>query len=194
MPRPSLKLQRSEEILDAFEKCVARYGIEGTTLEKTAEEAGLQRSLLRHNVGNRDDLLNSLVNRFISESRDSLELLESAVSYKTTPKEFVNYLFDETYSDSQSVLVAQALITAAPNYPEIASHLQKWVKDFTKSTVKILKRIVPNATPSDYRIVASGIIGIYFNVESLSPLGPMKNLRKDSKSSVMRLLETLIAN
>ena len=72
MPRPSLKLQRSEEILDAFERCVARYGIEGTTLEKTAEEAGLQRSLLRHNVGNRDDLLNSLVNRFISESRDSL--------------------------------------------------------------------------------------------------------------------------
>ena len=34
MPRPSLKAQRSEEILDAYERCVARYGVEGATLEK----------------------------------------------------------------------------------------------------------------------------------------------------------------
>ena len=38
MPRPSVKAERTEEILDAFERCVARYGVEGSTLERIAEQ------------------------------------------------------------------------------------------------------------------------------------------------------------
>ena len=49
--------RRRQEYLDAFEKCVARYGIEGATLAKIAEIAGLARPLVRHNVGNRDTYL-----------------------------------------------------------------------------------------------------------------------------------------
>ena len=41
MARPIVKDQRRAEILDAFEACVARYGVEGATLAKTAEQAGL---------------------------------------------------------------------------------------------------------------------------------------------------------
>ena len=194
MPRPSLKAQRSDEILDAFERCVARYGVEGATLEKTAEEAGLQRSLLRHNVGNRDDLLNALVERFIKKSTHSMDLLESLVSNKTSAKDFINYLFDDSDSDKQSVLVAMALIIAAPNYPKIKPLLLKWIDKFTSSVVRILKIINPHAKPNEIKIVAAGIVGIYFNVESLSPLGPMKKFRTDSKNSVMYLMNLLITN
>ncbi|QMU61529.1 MAG: TetR/AcrR family transcriptional regulator [Gammaproteobacteria bacterium] len=191
MPRPSLKAQRSEEILDAYERCVSRYGVEGATLEKIAEEAQLQRSLLRHNVGNRDDLLYALVDRFIPKTMNDSKLLESYISSKTTPKEFINYLFDESYSDKQSILVAMALIIAAPNYPKIRPRLQKWSEHFTKSIIRTLKQINPKAKPSDYRIVAAGLVGIYFNVESLSPLGSMKTFRSDSKIAAIRLIESI---
>ena len=191
MARPSLKEQRSKEILDAFERCVARYGVEGATLEKIAEEAGLQRSLLRHNVGNREDLLDALVNKYLDESTKTLELLESMITKETSPKEFVKYLFDESYSDPQAVLVAQALIIAAPSYTQIAPRLQQWVEEFTSSIDKMLKLLFPKAKASDCRIVATGIIGIYFNVESLTPLGTMKSFKRDSLKSVLRLMETL---
>ena len=191
MPRPSLKAQRSVEILDAYERCVSRYGVEGATLEKIAKEAQLQRSLLRHNVGNRDDLLYALVDRFIPKTMNNSKLLESYISNKTTPKEFINYLFDESYSDKQSVLVAMALIIAAPNYPKIRPRLQKWSEDFTSSIIRALKQINPNAKPSDYRIIAAGLVGIYFNVESLRPLGPMKKFRNNSKIAAIRLIESI---
>ena len=191
MPRPSLKAQRSEEILNAYERCVSIYGVEGATLEKIAEEAGLQRSLLRHNVGNRDDLLYALIDRFIPKSINDSKQLESYISDKTTAKEFISYLFDESYSDKQTILVAMALIIAAPNYPKIKPRLQKWSEDFTKSIIRILKQLNPTAKPSDYRIIAAGIVGIYFNVESLSPLGSMKTFRNDSKFAAIRLIESI---
>ena len=191
MARPSLKEQRSKEILDAFERCVARYGVEGATLEKTAEEAGLQRSLLRHNVGNRDDLLNALVNKYLDESSNALALLESTVTDETSPEEFVTYLFDESYSDPQAVLVAQALIIAAPSYAEISPRLQQWVEEFTQTIIKILRILFPGAKTKECRIVATGIVGIYFNVESLTPLGAMKPFRRDSVNAVLYLIEML---
>ncbi len=194
MARPSLKEQRSKEILDAFERCVARYGVEGATLEKIAEEAGLQRSLLRHNVGNREDLLDALVNKYLSESTKALEVLESTITEETSPKGFVKYLFDESYSDPQAVLVAQALIIAAQSYTGISPRLQLWVEDFTMSIVNILKILVPKAKTSECRIVATGIVGIYFNVESLTPLGAMKSFRRDSMKSALRLIESLHSN
>ena len=43
MARPSVKDERTEAILAAFERCVARHGVEGATLQRTADEAGLAR-------------------------------------------------------------------------------------------------------------------------------------------------------
>ena len=191
MPRPSLKAQRSNEILDAFERCVARYGVEGATLERTAEEAGLQRSLIRHNVGNRDDLLNALVDRFLMKSTNDINELVSESMNKGNPATLIEYLFDESYSDKQSVLVVEALIAATLNDPEIAPRLQKWIDDITKAVVKTLRHSIPNRKAVDYRDVATGIVGIYFNIESLSPLGAIKTFRKSSKNAAMRLVNTL---
>ena len=191
MPRPSLKAQRSKEILDAFEQCVAKFGIEGATLERIAEEAGLQRSLLRHNVGNRDDLLDALLNRFLEKSTDDMNQLLTAIADETRPNKFIDILFDESYADSKSVLVAEALIAAAPQNPKIVPRLQNWLDDITNVFVKILKNIMPNAKAQDYREVATGIIGIYFNVESLTPLGKLNKLRLPSKKAAMRLINTL---
>ena len=43
MGRPSIKAERREQILDAYETCVARFGVGGASLEKIAETAGLAR-------------------------------------------------------------------------------------------------------------------------------------------------------
>ena len=57
MGRPSLANVRREQILDALERCLARDGLVGTTLEAVAEEAGVRRPVIRHYFGNRDELV-----------------------------------------------------------------------------------------------------------------------------------------
>jgi AcrR family transcriptional regulator len=65
MGRPSLAGVRREQILDALERCLARDGLVGTTLEAVAEEAGVRRPVIRHYFGNRDELVAAAVQRAV---------------------------------------------------------------------------------------------------------------------------------
>jgi len=193
MPRPSLKEERREQILIAFESCVARFGIEGATLERIAEEAGLARALIRHNVGNRDDLINSLVERFLSRSKaSSLDMYEALpeINKLTT---LVEWLFDPAYSNPQHVLVSEALIAASADDPALAKKMRKWTTDFVRGVEKIIASDYPNASKEQVIAVAAGITGIYFTVESMSPLGGIKGLAESSKHAVKILIGSLEA-
>ena len=66
MPRPSLKDQRSQEILDAYLTCVAHFGLDGATQERIAEEAGVKRPLLRHYLGNKDEMITALADYVVA--------------------------------------------------------------------------------------------------------------------------------
>ena len=43
VPRPSLAAERTAQILDAFARCIGTHGLEGTSLQRIADEAGVQR-------------------------------------------------------------------------------------------------------------------------------------------------------
>ena len=60
MARPSLKLERQKIILQAFTECIAAKGLNATTLDDIALKSQMRRSLLRHNVGNRTELINQV--------------------------------------------------------------------------------------------------------------------------------------
>lgn len=191
MARPSVKAERTEEILDAFERCVARFGVEGSTLERIAEEAGLRRSLLRHYVGNRDDLLDALVERFLEQSARETDELFAALPEKGRATVLIGYLFDETYADTQAVLVADALVAASAHHPELGPKLRNWIEDFTDGIAQELGRSYPATDPASLHEVAAGLVGIFFTVDSLTPLGPMPRFRAASKAAAERLVSGL---
>ena len=56
MPRPSLADVRKPQLLDAYARCLAKFGPEGSTLDRIAAEAGVTRALVRHYLGNREDV------------------------------------------------------------------------------------------------------------------------------------------
>ncbi|WP_150241515.1 TetR/AcrR family transcriptional regulator [Nocardiopsis quinghaiensis] len=72
MGRPSKAAERTEQILDAVGRCIVRYGMDGWTLERVAKEADLSRSLVRHFVGNRDELSALFRERILTRYGDML--------------------------------------------------------------------------------------------------------------------------
>ncbi len=191
MPRPSVKDQRSAQILDAFEICVARYGVEGATLERIAEEAGLARALIRHNVGNKDDLLDALTKRFFERSDQSMKKLIDMLPTKDRSETMVDWLMEPGAGDAQSVLVSEALIAAGANDPTLARRMRKWTRDFIEDIASVLREDYPKADEQSISAVAAGITGIYFNVESTTPLGPMSDVIEASRLAAHRLLQSL---
>ena len=193
MPRPTLKQERRTQILDAFETCVARYGVEGATLAKTADEAGLARPLVRHNVGNRDDLLKALIDRYLETSQDKMAALIEALPDEGAVKTMIEWLFDPDYSDAKLVQIASALITASNDNPELAVKMRHWLDEFVSRLNDQLAKEFPNADPAQVAAVATGVTGIYFNVESLYPLGNIQAVLASSKEAASILIRSLEA-
>ena len=191
MPRPSLKEQRREQILDAYQHCVARFGVEGATLELTAKQAGLARALIRHNVGNRADLRDALIQRFLARSQASLDDLIDALPRERRTATLVEWLFDQEYSDPQTVLLSEALIVAAADDPALARKMRDWTMDFVNTLESAIQHDYPDTDKAAVAAVASGLTGIYFNMESLAPLGDMPELLDASKRAALLLIGTL---
>src|SRR5215469_18291205 len=99
MGRPSLADTRRPQILRAFEDCVLKYGLEGSSLERIAQHAGVRRSLIRHYFGNKDDLAEALVagiiERTIAESQD----LANATGEQPGAEALAGYLTGSRFAD-----------------------------------------------------------------------------------------------
>lgn len=93
MGRPSLAATRRGQILDALERCLARHGLEGTSLEAVAAEAGVGRPVIRHYFGNRDALLAAAVERAVAAYGADLETALGELPRKGRLAAFLDYLF-----------------------------------------------------------------------------------------------------
>ncbi len=191
LARPDIKDERREQILDAFEICVARYGVEGATLAKTAEVAGLARPLVRHNVGNRDALLAALVARYLERSYASLNALIAALPERNRVRTAIDWLIDPDSADAQLVHVASALIAASSNDPVLAAKMRDWLDGFVAQISQLVADDFPDADRATVSAVAAGITGIYFNIEALTPLGDVSALAVSSKRAAIMLVETI---
>lgn len=191
MPRPSMKAERTEQILQAFERCVARFGLDGSTLERIAEEAGLQRPLVRHFVGNRDALVQQLAERVITRSDQQWQGFLAMLPIKNAIEPLLEGLFSEQSSDADFVLVIESLIFAAGRDEALRTQMQGWLKRFTDDLVTLLAREHPNAPEKEISAVAFGLLSIYFNLDSLAPLQMNHIYREDAFTAARRLLATL---
>ncbi|MEO0960858.1 MAG: TetR/AcrR family transcriptional regulator [Pseudomonadota bacterium] len=191
MARPNLKSERREQILDAFERCVARYGLSGATLDLVSEEAGLARPLIRHNVGNREDLIEAFIGRFLERSDSATALMIEHLPDSVPAQAMVNWLFQPGASDNQLVLVSSALIMAGAHDAKLARMMRSWMADFIDRLAAVLRKAFPKAAAGDVQAAAAGIAGIYFTYQSMVPLGPDTALRTGSHEAALKLLKSL---
>ena len=194
MPRPSLKDQRSQEILDAYLTCVARFGLDGATQERIAEEAGVKRPLLRHYLGNKDEMIAALAEYTLEGFAMSLDGLRHALPDRATPTDLVDALFAENSgTDPRLMLAYQALVTVVPDRPEFRQDLLDSLSAFFDVVEDVLRRAAPDAPDASIRAVTQGISAIFVSMDALSPLEPPKVWRAELKLAASLLASTLEA-
>ncbi|GAA6151664.1 TetR/AcrR family transcriptional regulator [Pseudoteredinibacter isoporae] len=195
MARPSVKAERTEEILEAFERCVARLGIEGTTLERIAEESGLRRSLLRYHVGNRDKMVQALADRYIKNSREEARRFLAAMPSSNTSLALLDYFFTDTSDEERRrVLVAQALVSGVDLYPAIKEQMTQWHRNFVLVLCQVIRVDYPDASDADRNEVAWGIVSLLFNVQLLAALSSNEEFLSDGRRAADRLLKSLASD
>ena len=192
MPRPSLKDQRTEEILDAYLTCVARFGLEGATQERIAAEAGVKRPLLRHYLGNKDQMISALVAHVVEGFAQSTDALAEALHDIRTPGDLVELLFaDHDGSDPRLMLAWQALTASVGDYPDNRAPLLESLKSFLDVIERALLRMAPKADRALVRAITQGIAAPYINLDAMTPLDPPAEWRIELKQAAMGLAASL---
>lgn len=192
MPRRDLTQERTAQILDSFERCVVERGLGGTSLEDVAAKAGVKRSIIRHYIGNRDELVSAMALRYTERFVSELNLLAGAATGARRMKVLLSAFFPGTPSTSGSdVVLVEALIAAADEYPDVAKLMTKLVRRTVETTRDVLQAEYPQADKSDVWEVAYGVVGISFNQESLVQLSLPPRFGRAALGAARRLISSL---
>ena len=192
MPRKDLSELRSNQILDAFERCIVDFGMEGASLERIAGAAGMKRSILRHYVGNRDDLIRALALRFHQRYEQELEDLRSWLPTRNRVNRLIDVMFSaEGMDEADEVLVFQALTTAIKQYPWLGEIIRGTIDMFINMVAAELEAAYPDKTKQDCWSTAYGVAGIYFNQAAMPPLDLPPRYLRSAKRSAITLIESL---
>jgi AcrR family transcriptional regulator len=187
MGRKSLAEERRAAILAAFERCVVRYGLD-VSLEQIAEEAGMQRSIIRHYLGNRDELVSELIARIAHEYPQQIA---AALEQADVP-EVLDGLFrpEVTYNDWDFIIIA-VLTAAKERYPQAHEQLTVMLDRVIDSFSEWLIRAYPHVPPERCRQVAYGIFCLSQANETFLWLNPHQENNAAARFSAEVLIRSL---
>ncbi|MEM8953504.1 MAG: TetR/AcrR family transcriptional regulator [Verrucomicrobiota bacterium] len=194
MARPDLTAVRTPQILDAFARCVARYGLEGASLEQIAEEAGVKRSLLRHYLGNRDEMIVALAERVVERYRQELEETMRALPGTGANRvgALLDYMFPEgIWEPSVENVVADALLSAVERYPEVGVIMRGFMEEMFEVYEGVFGEGYPEAEKAQVEAVAYGVVSLSFTHEWLMPLGMPVAYARSAKGAAKALVKIL---
>lgn len=187
MPRPSLKTQRRREILEAYVSCVAQFGLEGATQERIAREAGVARPLLRHNLGNREDMVAALLQHVAAEFNSMTDQIAAAAP--TLPA-LIEIVFDPTHqTDARLNLAFQALSAASAGDPSMRAPLRDCLDRYVGLIARLTFEAAPHLPAAERDAIAQGVSAISMSLDAIAPLEPPEAWRLAAKRAALRLIE-----
>lgn len=198
MGRKSRTEARREEILAAFERCIGRDGID-VPLERIADEAGVQRSLIRHYLGNRDELVDQVIAR-IAEAypRRVAELLERALERGLEGVLDILFPFadsahdwDAEAFDEWEAVIGAVLGTAQGRYPQAKERVARMMEEIVERAAAGLLERHPRADPGACREVAYGLFCLIQGHESLLKIGVAARHTDLVRENARHMLERL---
>ncbi|HIL20850.1 MAG TPA: TetR/AcrR family transcriptional regulator [Candidatus Thioglobus sp.] len=193
MARPSLKQERQKIILQAFTECIAAKGLNATTLDDIALKSQMRRSLLRHNVGNRTELINQVA-EYVSTEFETIWREQRAQYANDNKNEWLlKILFNSNPDEKYQALIPAffSLLASAHRYPEVTQRLKKCFNVYLDDITQELVRRHPKASENECRQVSLGIVGIFFNWDSFLSLDLGEEIAELNLQMVHRLLSTL---
>ena len=184
MARPDVSEQRTEQILDAYGRCVARWGIEGTSLQQVADEAGVHKSILRHYVGSKQDLVDALTARSLDRYRDQFRSIGDEPGSDLRLNRLVDLFFPETVDAHESALI-DSVTRYADEYPNAFTAVYRFLEEVLAVLTEELKAVYPHSAPEQREVVAEGIWGLSVGADVLRPYDPEAIARLRQSAGLM---------
>ena len=189
MPRPSLADVRKPQLLDAYARCLVKFGPEGSTLDRIAAEAGVTRALVRHYLGNREDVDRA----FVAHIQRALRRLVPRTRGRAPPADRLPIILDALFSqdtDEPSGSV-DSLLGASAEDPVLRGLLREMYLELEHLLDAELASSKPGADPHERRRVAYGILCLAGMHRSLADVGFPADRGPAAKACAHQLVASL---
>lgn len=185
--------ERRTQIFEAFRRCVAREGLEKTTLDAVAREAGLQRSAIRHFVGNRDQLVREALVALAAEYYEAFDRSVAEARGKARIDLLLAFLFDGAFAHEhgESDRVVNALLAGAAADEGARRALREMYEGFLESVERELRSAYPKARAPRRREAAWAILCIAETHVTMIDLGFDESRTELAKRAARRILDGL---
>lgn len=186
MARPSMAGQRRQEILDALEQCILKSGIQAASLENIAETAGMKRTILRHYIGNRDDIIVALSERWSAKYSQQWHDLLSWLPKENRVEALVDSMFSSRSQEMiNNTIIAEAIFSEAKRLAPIKLHQQQIMQEFVNNFINVCQHQYPETDPAQIELIAYGVYSNYLMNESILPLGLYDEMYKLKQVSML---------
>lgn len=188
--RPSLMVQRRTEIVDAFIGLVARNGLEGVTLDDIAAVADIQRSSVRHYVGNRRALITAAI---VELSDRSVRAIRESMSGASGVEDLIALMFGPAWLSrmDDNDRAYQALIEEAARNDQVAAHVRQASDALVGEVQAVLRRDHPDVPAPRIRETAYALVCLVEHNKFMQRLGYSRSLSKGAARAARALVSDL---
>lgn len=189
MGRPSLATERTEQIVLAACRCVARSGIDGATLEQISAESGLSRGHIRHYVGSRDNLMDLVWVR-VSESF----LSDLGAVTATDPRDQVDQLLDRLFDDQGASVYGMhvgTFLLSGVNHEALRPKLDRTISRIEAVLQASLERFAAEVPAAERSAVVDGLLRLLLGNAAYLSMSPRRQDAGAARSAADRLVRSL---
>lgn len=187
MGRPSLDTERREQIMSAFEACVLEFGLHKTTLQKVADAAGLPRPLVRHFVGNKDQMISLLLERLLERG---VQDLNGRYDENLALPEMLDFLFDGVFVDETSNQLVDQLWQVSYHNDAVKAQLRNLYAALQAGLVQHMAQAGLSDVARNHD-VAQMLISLAFGETFFTHIGMVTRDKRASRKLADQLIESL---
>ncbi|MBT4499387.1 MAG: TetR/AcrR family transcriptional regulator [Gemmatimonadetes bacterium] len=187
MPRKKLDEERIPQILDAFERCIVKYGIMGTSLERVAQEAEISRTTIHHYIGGRKDLIRATYKRFADTWLEGIDRLADV-----DIDDLSDYMMSGWQEElGHRLVVMDELMKAVSLDPETLSAVSEVLAYLFQSEAVHFQHLYPTASLERCRDAGKMLYALGFGMFRLSEYTELPS-DEVARSSMKGILESLL--
>ena len=180
--------ERSTQVLDAFVGLIAARGLESVTLDDVAQAAGVDRTSIRHYVGNRRDLIWASVG-LLSDRYE--QATRAALGDSPSVDQWLEHLFGPGWSRVTEDAAFDVLLQEAIRDDNLRERLRSSYDSLVESLADALGRAEPGAPRRATVDVAYAIVCLAEHNLTMQALGFPKTRATATRRAARALADTL---
>jgi AcrR family transcriptional regulator len=191
MPRPDVRVERKEQIIQAAIRVFSRKGIEATRMEEIAAEAGMSIGGVYWYFKSKDDVVMAILDWLLEEDR---RLMETMTQGRGTVKErLLTYTDDYLEGVVQYQPVLDELYSQASHNPEINRRIQEDYSAFRSALIRLIEQGLERGElkPVNVPVLALTIMALHDGMFEIGLIDPDIMVKRDLHLAYELLFEGL---